>query len=359
MEAVVGIHLQCYFSHRSTLNLSIIEMSNRDFPLFVDPLTLMPLIKRSDSDGLYLMVQDASDERRYPVIGDIPRLLTARENYASAFGEQWLKWRKTQLDSYSGTNISRDRLYRCLGERGIAKLSDSRQPVQVLEVGCGAGRFTEILLKFPDARVTSLDFSNAVEANQINFPQNEKHRIVQADIMQAPFQAEQFDLVICLGVVQHTPNPEATIEKLFFQVKLGGILIIDHYAPEIRRLTKLTSNLLRPIIKRLSSQRRMQAVEGLVCVFFPIHRVMRKMSFAQKIFSRFSPIVTYFHAYPQLPEALQREWAILDTHDGLTDWFKHLRTSKQIYGVLEELGATSISVSRGGNGVEANCSKAK
>ncbi len=317
---------------------------HKDLPPFVDPVIGEPL----DFIG---------DGKKYPVIDGIPRLLTKRENYAAAFGEQWLRWRTTQLDSFTGTTITRDRLYRCLGDKGREMLSSESIPSQVLEVGCGAGRFTEILLEFSGARVTSLDFSTAVEANQANFPQDRRHRIVQADIMQAPFKPEQFDLVICLGVIQHTPNPEATIEKLFHNVKPGGMLIIDHYRPEIMRLTKITANLLRPIIKRFSSKHRMQTVELLVNIFFPVHRAIRNIPLAQQIFSRLSPINTYYHAYPQLPDALQKDWSILDTHDGLTDWYKHLRTPKQINEVFERIGGTNIRIEIAGNGVEASCFK--
>ena len=324
--------------------MSINIALHQDFPPFFDPITGDPL----DLIGC---------EKKYPVIHGIPRLLTDSDNYAAAFGEQWLRWRTTQLDSFSGTTITRDRLYRCLGDEGRKMLTSDSNPSQVLEVGCGAGRFTEILLEFSGARVTSLDFSNAVEANQANFPQDRNHRIVQADIMQAPFKPEQFDLVICLGVIQHTPNPEVTIEKLFRMVKPSGMLIIDHYRPEIRRLTKITANLLRPFVKRFSSQHRMQTVELLVNVFFPIHRAIRNIPLAQQIFSRLSPINTYYHAYPQLPDTLQRDWAILDTHDTLTDWYKHLRTPKQISQVLEKIGGTKMRIEKAGNGVEASCFK--
>jgi SAM-dependent methyltransferase len=324
--------------------MSINKELHKDLPPFVDPELGEPLD---------LIVA----EKKYPVIDGIPRLLIERENYAAAFGEQWLRWRTTQLDSFSGTTITRDRLNRCLGDKGREMLSRDSNPTQVLEVGCGAGRFTEILLEFSSARVTSLDLSTAVEANQANFPQDGRHRIVQADIMHAPFKPEQFDLVICLGVIQHTPNPEVTIEKLFHQVRPGGMLIIDHYRPEIKRLTKITANLIRPIIKRFPKKYRMQTVELLVNIFFPVHRAIRNIPLAQQIFSRLSPINTYYHAYPQLPDTLQKEWSILDTHDVLTDWYKHLRTPKQISEVLERIGGTSIRIEIAGNGVEASCFK--
>ncbi len=141
--------------------------------------------------------------------------------------------------------------------------------------------------------------------------------------------------------------------KLYEQVKPGGDLMIDHYIFEICRLTKITGNLLRPFIKRLPSEHRMRAVEMMVDVFFPIHRAIRRIPFAQQIFSRVSPITTYFHAYPQLPDAMQKDWAVLDTHDGMTDWYKRLRSLKQIKDTLQRIGVACVEVSRGGNGIEA------
>ena len=47
----------------------------------------------------------------FPIVNNIPRFVST-ENYANAFGRQWNKFRKTQLDSHTGTTISRDRLQR-------------------------------------------------------------------------------------------------------------------------------------------------------------------------------------------------------------------------------------------------------
>ena len=227
----------------------------------------------------------------------------------------------------------------------------------MLEVGCGAGRFTEILLEFPSIKLTSIDLSSAVEANLLNFPQNNHHRIIQTDLMKLPFESMQYDIVICLGVIQHTPSPEKTIKKLYEQVKFEGDLVIDHYTFDISRLTKITSIILRPLIKRLSSKKRMNTIKFLVDIFFPLHRLIRNFPLFQKIFSRISPIITYFHIYPELNDNLQKEWSMLDTHDGLTDWYKHLRSRGQIKKTLEDINSTSIEVKFGGNGIEARCKR--
>jgi hypothetical protein len=58
----------------------------------------------------------------------------------SSFGFQWNSRRETQLNSYTGLSISRDRLFAVTG--WPADLT--RQTI--LEAGSGAGRFTEILV---------------------------------------------------------------------------------------------------------------------------------------------------------------------------------------------------------------------
>ena len=294
---------------------------------------------------------------RYEVRADIPRMVPPENNYAEAFGLQWQQYRITQLDSYTKTNLTRDRLRRCMGDALWARLMDPTENLQVLEAGCGAGRFTEVLLKLPGARVTSTDLSSAVEPNQDNFPQSERHRIVQCDIGQFPFAPGSFDVVVCLGVVQHTQNSETTIANLYSQVKPGGSLIIDHYPANLAHYTRFGDMLLRPILKRLSPQRGIAATKALTRWLFPLHRAVRNVPPARMLLSRVSPLLTYYHAFPELDEKLQYEWAELDTHDGLTDWFKHVRTPRQIRRALESLGATGIWVELGGNGVEARCVK--
>lgn len=286
------------------------------------------------------------DGDSYARIGDIPRFVVG-PHYAEAFGEQWKRYRLTQLDSYTGTTITRDRIYRCLGDT----LRQNLRGKHVLECGCGAGRFTEILLDL-GAHVTSIDLSDAVEANLENFPLSGTHRVAQADITALPFRPQQFDLVLCLGVVQHTPNPEATLAHLYAHVKPGGSLVIDHYTWTLSWCTK-TAPLIRRIARRLRPHAGLRLTEALVDLFYPLHKATRHFHLGQMALSRISPVLSYCHAYPQLSDSLLREWALLDTHDSLTDWYKHFRTRRQIANAFQGLGLDGICCEYGGNGVEA------
>lgn len=285
----------------------------------------------------------------YPLVNDIPRFVSS-DNYSAAFGSQWKKYRLTQLDSYTGVPISRTRLERCIGDALWSELKDK----QVLEAGCGAGRFTEVLLA-KGAVVTSIDLSDAVEANQDNFPQNGRHRIAQADIMGLPF-GQQFDVVLCLGVIQHTPNPERTIQALYKQVRPGGWLIFDHYTYNVLYYTKMAPY-FRMVMRRLPPERGLVWSEYLVNQLLPIHKRLQNARVLHFLFSRLSPVLCYYRAYPELNDQLQHEWALLDTHDGLTDWYKHFRTCAQIEHALKAMGAVEIECSYGGIGVEARARK--
>ncbi len=276
----------------------------------------------------------------------IPRFVP-KSNYADAFGAQWKRYRLTQLDSYVGFPITRDRARRCIGEDLWRHLKDK----QVLECGCGAGRFTEVLLE-QGAYVTSIDLSEAVEANQENFAQGTKHRIAQADISCLPFAKQQFDLVFCLGVVQHTPDSERTIACLYDQVKPGGSLVIDHYNHSLSWYTK-SAPLFRHFLRRLSPSDGLRWTEKMVNGLFPLHELTRRFWLAHAMLTRLSPVLDYYHAYPYFSRALHREWALLDTHDSLTAWYRHVRSRSQIKRTLEQLGLEQIWCDYGGNGVEA------
>jgi 2-polyprenyl-3-methyl-5-hydroxy-6-metoxy-1,4-benzoquinol methylase len=309
-----------------------------EWPAWVCPQHGHPLTARVDR-------LECANGHGYAVVHGIPRFVGSR-TYADHFGEQWKRYRQTQLDSYTGHPISRDRLRRCLGEALWERLPDS----QVLEAGCGAGRFTEVLLD-RGARVTSVDLSEAVDANVHNFPLGPHHRIAQADLMALPFTPQSFDVVLCIGVLQHTPSPEASIERLCGLVKPGGWLAIDHYTYEIGWYTK-TAPLFRMLLKRLPTVTSMRITERLVQVALPLHKAVARSRLRSLVY-RISPVLTHYTTYPALDDDIQRQWALLDTHDSLTDWFKHFRTAGQIRRHLERLGLEEIWCEYGGNGVEA------
>lgn len=301
-------------------------------------------LKLSVADGK--LVSDIGET--FPILSDIPRFVPA-ENYASDFGRQWNHFRRTQLDSVTGLPLSKDRLARCFcGE--LSQVAGKR----VLEAGSGAGRFTEILLDH-GAKLDSFDYSSAVEANAANNG-TRPMTLVQADIRQMPFEPASYDYVVCLGVLQHTPNTEESIAKLWEMVRPGGAVVLDHY-----RLTRWSfpppigggGYLRRKKFLRLAADRRWDAVRQYVDRWFPIYWRHRDNKWMRRVLARIGGINFY---YPSLPLASKQdhyEWSLLDTHDATTDYYRRYRTVASIERTLKSLGATAAHVWKGGNGVEA------
>jgi hypothetical protein len=115
--------------------------------------------------------------------------------------------------------------------------------------------------------------------------------------------------------------------------------------------------LLRPMLKQLPPGKGVAATKALTRFFFPAHRAARNSTLLQMIVSRFSPLLTYYHAFPQLSDRLLYEWAELDTHDSPTEHYKHARSRRAIAAMIESLKAQHAWVNKGGNGIEARCQK--
>ena len=285
----------------------------------------------------------------FPVIKGIPRFVP-QDNYASAFGLQWNTFAKTQLDSHSQLGITLERLERCIGYP-VSGLKDKT----VLEVGCGAGRFTELLVK-SGALVHSIDLSHAVEANKQNIGEQPNYKIAQAGAYEIPFPDKSFDVVICLGVIQHTPSTEKTIAALWEKVKPGGMLVIDHYRWRLAYYGNMRF-IYREIFRKMKPEKSQRIINKLAGIFFPLHWAFRNNKVLYWLLIRFTPLFEYVREYPQLSKETHLEWCRMDTYDGLTDYYKHLRTPAQIKKILENLGGKNIWINQGGNGVEGRCIK--
>lgn len=274
----------------------------------------------------------------YPVIDGIPRFVPA-ENYAGSFGYQWNIHRKSQLDSYTRLPISRNRLF------AVTDWSEQLEGERILEAGSGAGRFTEILLR-TGADVFSFDYSSAVEANWKNNGDKPNLHLFQADILEIPLPKESFEKVVCLGVLQHTPNPETAFKSLAKQVKPGGEIVIDVYKASFLSWLQW-KYLLRPVTRWMNKETLYKVIALLVPILMPFARFMR--SSLGGAGARLSPIVEYTHL--GLPSEINKEWAILDTFDMYSPTHDHPQSLKTVKRWFYEVGFTEVSVRYGPYGL--------
>jgi SAM-dependent methyltransferase len=293
----------------------------------------------------------------FPIVTGIPRLV-ASNSYASSFGLQWNAYRTTQLDSNTNSKISYQRLSRCLGDS-----LETLKGKSVLEAGCGAGRFTEVLLS-AGAKVCAFDLSSAVDANLANCRHLGPYFLCQANILDAPFSPRSFDYVFCIGVIQHTPNPEQTIATLSKFVKPGGMLVIDHYRPHSndhhQSHTSFSRRLARHLLLKSPPDASFEVVKGLCRALIPLHRALRPpqkwrgQTRLRGYLLRVSPVIDYYDdLLNELPLSTAEIWMELDTHDALTDYYKHFRTRQQIETTLLDCGMIDVVATDAGNGVEA------
>lgn len=275
---------------------------------------------------------------QYSVVKGIPRFVPV-ENYADSFGYQWNIHRKTQLDSYTGLPISRNRLFTVSG------WSEHLEGERILEAGSGAGRFTEVLLQ-TGAEVFSFDYSSAVEANWLNNGDMPNLHLFQGDIFNIPFPKESFDKVICLGVLQHTPDPERAFKNLAKYVKPGGELVVDVYKANFLSYFQW-KYLLRPSTKWMNKKYLYNLITLIVPILIPFTRLMKM--FLGRAGARLSPIVEYTHL--GLPTEINRDWAILDTFDMYSPTHDHPQSLKTVKRWFLEAGFASALVEYGPNGI--------
>jgi len=68
--------------------------------------------QRLKVESNYLVSEDKQNS--YEIKDGVPRFVN-EDNYANSFGMQWNMYSKTQLDSYSGHNISSERFWKATG----------------------------------------------------------------------------------------------------------------------------------------------------------------------------------------------------------------------------------------------------
>jgi 2-polyprenyl-3-methyl-5-hydroxy-6-metoxy-1,4-benzoquinol methylase len=276
-----------------------------------------------------------SCRRSYLISQGVPRFVGS-DNYASNFGFQWNHFRQTQLDSYSGLSISRDRLLRQTG--WLAKDFAGKT---VLDVGCGTGRFAEVALSF-GANVIAMDYSSAVDACWDNLKAIPQLNVVQADIYSLPFRRGSFDLVYCLGVLQHTPDVKKSFASLPPLLAEGGLLVVDSYLRSMRSLCH-PRFLFRVVTKRMRPEKLFPLIQSMTPSLLKLSRLVGRIPGIGRYFSRLIPVANYEGVYP-LTERQLVEWATLDTFDWLSPRYDQPQAPAVLQEWFKEAGMTNIEV---------------
>jgi SAM-dependent methyltransferase len=272
----------------------------------------------------------------YPVRGGIPRFVPV-DPYAGSFGFQWNAFARLQLDSHNGTRFSAERFRDITGWT-----PEDLRGRSVLEAGCGAGRFAEVTRGY-GAALVALDLSSAVEACRANLSPDPP-LVVQASIAEPPFPAGSFDVVYCIGVLQHTPDPLGYVRALCRLVKPGGRVGLWIYENDWKSYvgTLGFKRLLRPLVSRWRRERQMAFCRALTAACFPLVRLFRPLGLAGRALTRLLPVAAAHLTRVPLGPADLREWVLLDTFDMYASAYDQPQRFGDVARVLEAEGFVDV-----------------
>lgn len=273
------------------------------------------------------------------------------EAYAASFGHQWHWYRSVQLDG----DGAGDRTWKRFEEGTGWSRSDLAGSL-VLEAGCGAGRFTKLLLE-AGARVCSFDLSSADDACKETVGLRPGFVLAQADIYAAPFPEERFDKVFCFGVLQHTPDPRRAFLRLARHVALGGEIAVDVYRKAGRPNRWSSKYWVRPLTTRLPPATLRRIVEWYVPRWLPIDARLARVPRLGPYLVSVVPCWNYT-GWLDDPEEL-RAWAVLDTFDALSARYDKPQTIESVEKWFDEAGFEAVYVRQGGNGIVAKGRRAE
>ena len=236
-------------------------------------------------------------------------ILDKDDNYTKNFGKQWKDYNKVQIDSYNNFDISKNFL-----KRIIFSDIEYLKGKNILEIGCGAGRFTEYLAPLSNICV-SIDLSSAI---YYNVAKNSKNLfLIKADFLKL-ISKKKFDIVICRGVLQHTPNPFNSIVKLFEFVNINGVVFFDIYSMPKIGLLHPKYIFWRPLIKILFTYENFEFfLKKYIKLLLNIKRKLKFIFFNSDFISDMLIPVWDYKDKLMLNEKQLEDWAILDTLDGI------------------------------------------
>lgn len=167
---------------------------------------------------------------------------------AAFYGTIRYPWPPMYFERLAERRFWADMLDQDLGRRGRPVLPPGSARVWV--AGCGTNQAVITALMFPDARVVGSDLSAASlevaerNARQLGVANLE---LRQESINHAAY-AEEFDYVVCTGVVHHTADPDRALARLAAALRPAGVMQLMVYNRYHRILTTAFQKAVRTLL---------------------------------------------------------------------------------------------------------------
>ncbi|MDC1213965.1 class I SAM-dependent methyltransferase [Rhodospirillales bacterium] len=164
---------------------------------------------------------------------------------------------------------------------------------RVLECGCGGGHHTRIMAS-KATHVTAVDL-NTVQIAKERCADLTNISFVEADLATMDLK-DQFDIVVCIGVIHHTDDPDRVFDRLYEHLVPGGKLIIWAYSAEGNFLVQYIVEPVRKIFLSKVSRRFLSWISRLVTMLlYPLVYTIYTFPFFQRL-----PYWKYFGNFRKL-----------------------------------------------------------
>ena len=114
--------------------------------------------------------------------------------------------------------------------------------IKFLDIGCGSGLYVHA------AKLLGFDsYGIDIDKKSIEIAKDIGLKVEQSDILDSEFRNNYFDIIQMKQVLEHLPNPNQVLRKIYYLLKKEGVLIIDvpnqnGIVPMVKVLTKIKSN---------------------------------------------------------------------------------------------------------------------
>lgn len=302
-----------------------------DFLSFLDD----PDAKFSD-DGVALFYKD----REVNIRNGIPRFTPDISYSTGNFSKLREKHATLQMDSRNGSD-----------ERELTIRERTTWPPEffqgktVLECGCGAGPDTEILRKF-GARVVAIDIAGLDIAKE-NLGDDPDLALVQGSIMDLPFKKQSFDIVWCHRVIQHTPDPKATLDHILQYVKPEGAVFVHSYARTLVQMCRW-KYAIWPFTRNMDPEKLYNFIKGYAAKAFKFTNFMRKIPGGKYFNFFFVPFLNYRHAkrFDAFSDEQIIEIGVHDTFDALSPAYDEPLSAKYMQKMADKHLSRPVEIER-------------
>ncbi|MBI3078364.1 MAG: methyltransferase domain-containing protein [Deltaproteobacteria bacterium] len=209
---------------------------------------------------------------RYPIVEGIPRFLVdfrdrAERDTVEAFGTEWTIFAEHD-DFFTSPELFREFV------PGLPE--GAFEGRVVLDAGCGAGRWTQHLIRLGAGRVMALDFSRAVEVCARKTAAAPNVVVVQGSLLAPPVRAGSVDVVISIGVIHHLADPAAGLAALGRLLGPAGRLAFWVYGREGNELYLAVAGPIRRLTPRIPPRFLLGASRVLALPLFGYVRTVNR-----------------------------------------------------------------------------------